>query len=182
MIAFRDALGVETCLDIIENDAWNDLHPSTLDLLINVVENADFCDYVLQSGALARMINLLDTIESEYHLEKAIGVLSKMSQTEKGRKVRKDVIFKTINFSFFVANVHHKIVNEFNKYTNNKFSQALHKIGMVPRFCAFLNTQNEKKVEYSCFGIANMAQHIPALEDIIEENPIPLLLGKNYFK
>ncbi|KAK6643614.1 hypothetical protein RUM43_005124 [Polyplax serrata] len=85
LFAFRDARGIESALEIMEKEEWSDLHTLALDLLTNVVDSTDLCESLLQTGCLVRFINLLETVDSGPFIEKILGVLGRMAQTQKGR-------------------------------------------------------------------------------------------------
>ena len=92
LFAFRDALGIETMISILENQDWKDLHAPALDIINNVGDNPKLCDYLLQTGCLAKCVNILDGCgkvvdEGRYCVEKLLGVLARISQNEAGRAV-----------------------------------------------------------------------------------------------
>lgn len=85
LFAFRDALGIETIIGILENQDWKDLHAEALDIIINVADNPVLCEYLLQSGCLAKCINILEECTDKFCIEKLLGILARMSQTESNR-------------------------------------------------------------------------------------------------
>lgn len=84
--AFRDSSGPTIMIGILENSETGDLHMLALDIMSKVVDNPLLCEYLRQSGCLQRVVFLLGSFTEAPHLEKILGILARVSQTDEGRK------------------------------------------------------------------------------------------------
>ncbi|KAL0278193.1 UNVERIFIED_CONTAM: hypothetical protein PYX00_000084 [Menopon gallinae] len=84
--SFRDSSGPDVMVGIVENLEWTELHVPALDVMLKVADNPIICEYLRTSGCLHRVVLLLDLFTDAVYLEKILGILARISQTDEGRK------------------------------------------------------------------------------------------------